>query len=38
MLNLNGFPRGTRTEMSHSGLKEVSLNGGRAMTLASTEA
>lgn len=38
-IDLNGFPRGTRTQSDHSGLfKEVRLNRGRPMASASEEA
>jgi tail lysozyme len=37
-IDLNGFPKGTRTASSASGLfKEVSLNRGRAMAMASED-
>ena len=37
-IDLNGFPRGTRTQASAAGIfKEVALNRGKAMPLASQE-
>jgi hypothetical protein len=37
-IDLNGFPKGTRTSASASGLfKETRLNRGRAMPMASQE-
>jgi hypothetical protein len=34
-VDLNGLPRGTRTKMDHSGFKEVQVNRGRSMPMAS---